>query len=126
MTTTTTGTTRTDLSRITEWIRTCRFTPDTLLAASISVPPGDLRDFLAALADWMPHNINATIQDATDDFVNDSTIASDIIESNPDAVAIALEDDAWAQKVIEKLPRLNRALIKNYITALENKPKKKQ
>jgi hypothetical protein len=123
--TTTVTTTRSDLSQITEWIRTCRFSPDTLLAASISVPSGDLRDFLATLADWMPHNIDATIQDATDDFENDPDIAGDIIECNPTLVAEALEDDAWAQKVIEKLPRLNRALIKNYITALENKPKTK-
>ena len=114
---------------MTEMIRSNRFESDHLLAATISLPPGETRDFIAALADcFVPKqtlDICRLSDDIRDDLENDSEFVGMVIHTNPALVAEALEDDAWAQAVIEKLPRLNRALIKNYITALENKPKTK-
>ena len=113
---------------MTEMIRSSRFESDHLLAATIALPPGEARDFVTALADCLVpkqvRDISRMSADIQDDLEEDTEFVGMVIHTNPALVAEALEDDAWAQAVIEKLPRLNRALIKNYITALENKPKK--
>jgi hypothetical protein len=114
-----------NLPLMTEMIRSNRFESDHLLAATITLPPGETRDFVTALADcFVPKqtlDICRLSDDIRDDLQNDEVFVYDTIQCNPALVAKGLEDDAWAQKVIEKLPRLNRALIKNYITVLENK-----
>jgi len=114
---------------MTEMIRSNRFESDHLLAATISLPPGETRDFITALADcYVPkqvRDISRMSADIQDDLEEDTEFVGMVIHTNPDLVAEALEDEEWMKPLIEHLSRLTRARIKNHITALENKPKTK-